>query len=138
MKLLLEVFYEVAEPEFDKKARQPGAVAVMSSTLFAWNTFSDPVNDQLLQTILGALKTTSAVSCPSMILNTMKRSAHNTEMMIYWLSFGIHLHKSLTKEVSQYKEISFFRKLGDAIFSIYSLLLNSIYYVRDQALKLMV
>eukprot|EP01119_Soliformovum_irregulare_P009736 TRINITY_DN233_c1_g1_i3.p1 TRINITY_DN233_c1_g1~~TRINITY_DN233_c1_g1_i3.p1 ORF type:complete len:1129 (-),score=594.88 TRINITY_DN233_c1_g1_i3:46-3432(-) len=140
LKLIENNIYNV-ETEFDDSQGVPTAVLSIKSALMTWSAF-DPVNEDVLSSIITALR------------KTFMRSAYDSEMLAFWLSYVITLFNQLKTEVpnsefddSEFQDENlaessenlppisrFFHELLGVAFDVYSLLLINLFSKLDNIL----
>eukprot|EP01116_Phalansterium_solitarium_P019767 TRINITY_DN563_c0_g1_i8.p1 TRINITY_DN563_c0_g1~~TRINITY_DN563_c0_g1_i8.p1 ORF type:complete len:818 (+),score=352.88 TRINITY_DN563_c0_g1_i8:572-3025(+) len=147
MKLIEAAVYG-AEPEYEDGSGFPTSVTLIANTLDEWGSLANKDNEELLPRFLHALK------------NSFTRSAYDSEMLAYWLSFACGSFAKFLKalpEDASFDEDAFFDRdileqeskeslaemdvlprffygLAFVTFDIYSVLLINIYNQLDQIL----
>eukprot|EP01114_Cavostelium_apophysatum_P012934 TRINITY_DN3021_c0_g1_i6.p1 TRINITY_DN3021_c0_g1~~TRINITY_DN3021_c0_g1_i6.p1 ORF type:complete len:1113 (-),score=533.61 TRINITY_DN3021_c0_g1_i6:18-3356(-) len=140
---IAEIIYE-AEPEYDEDRDIPAGVQTLVNNLLSWNTLEDSDED-FLSSIVSATKKSFA------------KSAYDSEMLAYWLSFTSSLFRTLKDELPSSVDVDldrlqsedlvdsdelddmdppnrFFHQLLSMTFDIYSLLVINLYSQLDNIL----
>ncbi|PRP81448.1 hypothetical protein PROFUN_10978 [Planoprotostelium fungivorum] len=136
---MLEVGVYASEVEYEDEA--PKGVRFVVDSMLEWNSLT-PIDEDLTSALLNAIKKSFA------------RSAYDSETLTYWLSYTIHLYKTLRTELPDLDldtqilsdkkleedeadlepETRFFYELIMLSFDIYSVLLINIFSQLDNVL----